>query len=375
MGPDHTLDYPHKDIWVNGRHIPVTAIMESNVVPATAHESETFDFIRSWIAGTTIFSLKTSGSTGPPKTITIRRDQMIASAKLTEKALGLDPSFNALLCLDTRFIAGKMMIVRSFVTGMKLFVIDPCAQPLISVPIGRQIHFAALVPYQVISTLESKHPHLLDSLSVCIIGGAPLEERYLEKVSGCAGKFYMTYGMTETVSHIALRSLNDPEASDLFRTLPGVEIEKDERECLVIGAPYLEKKVITNDVVEIFSRNSFRWKGRYDNVINSGGIKISPEILERAIGKIFTRLNLTNRFFLHYTPDDKLGQRLVVVIESPLPEAAVLHAVSEAFEHTFSPHERVRGLYESSRFVMTDTQKVNRRESFITSRPVAGFFY
>jgi o-succinylbenzoate---CoA ligase len=361
------LTHP-SSIWINGRDVLLQEIMEGSSAGRTTHETNTFDFIREWLNKTTHFELKTSGSTGNQKIITVTRDQMIASARLTEQALQLREGYNALLCLDARYIAGKMMIVRSFVTKMNLLVVDPCANPLLEIPTERQIDFAALVPYQVVSILESKHPHLLETIAICIIGGAPLNDSAFERLARFPTRLYLTYGMTETISHIALRRVSLSTEGSLYHTLPGIDITTDVRSCLVINAPYLKESVITNDVVEIFNTNTFLWKGRYDNVINSGGFKFSPEMIEQRIGKIFTRLNLNNRFFIHHRPDSRLGQALILVIESPLPDASKLQSLEHALHHSFTAYEKVKELYETPSFVLTDTQKINRQKTFQASR-------
>jgi o-succinylbenzoate---CoA ligase len=354
-------DYPHSDIIVNGRSIDLAEIAEGKATGWSHAEANAFSFIREWCKGVREFALQTSGSTGSPKQITVTRDQMVASARLTEQALNLKRNWTALLCLDARYIAGRMMIVRSFITGMKLFIIDPCANPLEKIPPTQPMDFTAIVPYQLISILESKHPHSLDKFKIALVGGAPLDDATILKLGSHSAAIYLTYGMTETISHVALRRLNGHGAQRYFETLPGVKIGTDVRGCLVINAPFLEKEVVTSDIVEIFNTNQFVWRGRYDNVINSGGIKISPEEVERKIGKIFTRLNLTNHFFIHHLPDGKLGQRAVMVIESPLPDASALDELIESILHSFSPHEAPRELYESFSFILTDTGKINRR--------------
>jgi len=278
------------------------------------------------------------------------------------------------VCLDTRYIAGKMMIVRSFEIGMKIFVVDPCANPLNKIPVDQTIHFCALVPYQVKTILESKHPHLFDTLLTCIIGGAPLDENLRSKLQNYTIHLYATYGMTETISHVALQAINGPHRSEYFTLLPGISIHTDSRNCLVIGAPYLEEEIKTNDLVEIIGENQFKWLGRWDNMINSGGVKLSPENIEERIGKIFTRLNITSPFFVQGVPDEKLGQKLALVFESPLPDASKLKALHEAVIHSFSAYEIPKVFFESPSFIFTNTAKINRLESFKTAKPVYPVF-
>jgi o-succinylbenzoate---CoA ligase len=363
------VDYPHQNIWINGRQVFIKDIVEGRAKNHTNFESSTFSFIREWIAGQEHYVIETSGSTGTPKQISIYRDEMIASAKLSERALGLHPSYNALVCLDARYMAGKMMLVRSFTTGMKIFVTDPCANPLARIPVDHTIQFAALVPYQIQAIVESKHPHLLDALMTCIVGGAPLHSNLKERLQRFSTRIYETYGMTETISHVALQPVNGHLRSDLFFTLPGVEAQCDERGCLVIHASHLRnREFITNDLVELINNREFKWLGRWDNVINSGGVKVSPEKIEERIGQIFTRLKITNRFFIYGQEDQRLGQRVILVIEGALPNHNVMKQLKEAFVLSFTSFEKPKQILAVSEFIQTSTSKINRHETFRSAK-------
>jgi O-succinylbenzoic acid--CoA ligase len=363
-------NYPHTHIRINGRKVSIKAILEDKTVCVTEFEKNTFAFIRDWILGQEIFQLQTSGSTGTPKEITASRRQMLASARLTVQALDLKESFNALVCLDTKYIAGKMMLVRSLESGMSIFSLDPVANPFSKIPVDVTIQFAALVPYQVKAILESKHPHMLDSLSSCIIGGAPLDENIRQKLEPFSTRMFSTYGMTETLSHIALQPLNGKDKSEYYHTLPGITVTTDNRNCLVIHSPYLNEPVVTNDLAEVANENQFKWLGRWDNVINSGGVKISAENLEDRIGKIFTRLKIPNKYFIHGIPDEKLGEKVTLVLTTPLPDASQMHALREVFIHSFSPYEIPKEIFEIPTLIYTNTSKINRQESFNHAKPV-----
>jgi O-succinylbenzoic acid--CoA ligase len=359
--------YPHTDIWINGRRVLLKDILENKTSAESDFENHTFGFISDWLSGKETFELHTSGSTGKPKTITVTSSQMRASAKLTAEVLQLQQSFNALTCLDTRYIAGKMMLVRSFESAMKIFAVDPCANPLSKIPVDQTIHFTALVPYQIKTILESKHPHLLDMLTTCIVGGAPVDESLYEKLQRVSTQVYATYGMTETISHIALQLINGKNASEHFHTLPGIQVHTDKRNCLVICAPYLEDEIVTNDLVEVFSENEFKWLGRWDNVINSGGIKVSPENLEHRIGKIFTRLKINNSFFIYGLPDESLGQKISLIIEGSVPRVS-LNEVRDAMIHSFSAYEIPKDFLTIPSFIYTNTNKINRSETASAAR-------
>ncbi|MBT1702575.1 AMP-binding protein [Chryseosolibacter indicus] len=358
------MQYPYQYIWVNGRSVLLQDIQEGKSTAFTEAERNAFDFIRSWLSDASVFELTTSGSTGTPKKISIKRSQMQTSARLTAQALNLRSNYNALICLDTKFIAGKMMVVRCFELGMKMFFVDPCSNPLVQIPIDRTIDFAALVPYQVTSILGSKHPHLLDTMLTCIIGGAPLDEETKEKIKAFSTSMYITYGMTETISHIALQKINGKEILDYYTTLPDIVINTDSRGCLVIEAPHLEERIITNDIVDIIDSRTFKWVGRWDNVINSGGVKVSAELLEQKIGQIFTRLHINNSFFIYGAEDKNFGSRVILVVEGRFlnidQESQIVHALL----HSFSAYERPKEVYVTSLFLKTKTLKINRQETF-----------
>ena len=361
------MSYPFLSIWINGRSVTIENIIRAKVSARSTFEETTFLFIREWFLDKEKFTLQTSGSTGEAKAITITREQMIASAKLTENALQLQPLSNALVCIDTKYIGGKMMLVRSFITGMKIFATDPCACPLHKIPVDLCVNFAAFVPYQVKSTLGSKHPHLLNDLDVLIIGGAPLDARTVDQLESLLCRCYATYGMTETVSHIALQGLNGKWKSDYFKTLPKVKVENDARGCLVISAPYLSEKIITNDLTKIVSSEEFKWLGRWDNVINTAGYKVSPEKIEEDLTKIFKLLTIENRFFIYGIDDDKLGSKVTLIIEgtSELKSKAEA-AVAEFRRHASSLYEVPKEIIFVPSFVMTESGKVNRLKTVET---------
>ena len=358
--------YPYHTIWLNGRLVSIERVLHSHAEANSDFEHNVFLFIKAWLDDTDEFALQTSGSTGEPKTIHVTRSQMIASARATQQALGLKQDDKALVALDPKFIAGKMMLVRSFVTGMQVYATEPSSNPLHNLPSDLVIDFAAMVPLQVQAVVES-NPQLFDRVKICIVGGAAMNKALELQAAACATAFFQSYGMTETISHIALRKIGDNN-SDVYTTLPGVSISTDHRDCLVIKVPYVSDEVTTNDVVEIFNSNMFRWIGRWDNIINSGGIKVSPEKLEEEIGQIFTRINFKQPFFISSVEDERLGQRVVLVVESSAPVASSLLPAIHSSIHTFSHHVLPKELYAVAAFSFTKTMKINRRESFVNAR-------
>ncbi len=326
-------------------------------------EQSTLNFCCEWLTNRQEFQLHTSGSTGTPKNIIITRKQMEASARLTIKALHLKPNYNALICLDTKYIAGQMMLVRSFVLGMNIVAVDPTSNPFKKIHLTQSLDFAALAPYQVQTILNSPSRSRLDALKCAIIGGAPLDLITKKELLSIGCECYATYGMTETISHIALQRLNGEHVQDHFEVLDEIEIGQDERGCLVIRAGYLGNKIITNDLIEIINTNKFRWLGRWDNIINSGGVKIMPEKIEVAVQEIFDSLELTNRFFVAGLPDEKLNQKVSLIIEGTHFAKDLLSRLEKGLREKMDRYEKPREIKFITTFKQTETGKVMRAET------------
>jgi o-succinylbenzoate---CoA ligase len=276
---------------------------------------------------------ESSGTTGKPKKIDLSKDSMIRSALQTIRKFGLGKDHTALLCLSTDYIAGKMMIVRALISGMDLIWIEPSACP--AVPVKRSIDLCAMVPLQVYNLIGKGSS--FSGIKNLLIGGSEISPELESKLKTVSSHIYETFGMAETCSHIALRRINSRNATPWFRTMPGIKISADRRSCLVIEAPFLPDKVVTNDMVDILRNNRFLWKGRIDNLINSGGIKIHPEHLEKRIAEI-----LGHESYVVGIPDNKLGQKLVMVTTHPwssVERAAILDALRDQLPSYHIPAE------------------------------------
>ena len=324
----------------------------------TEYERNAIRFCQQWLNGREEFEFLTSGSTGKPKIITFTRAQLVASARLTERTLELKAGYNALICLDTNFIAGAMMLVRSLVTGMNIILRTPAANPLLE--IQERIDFAAFVPYQIITLLEQS-PLELDKLKIVIIGGANLKDEVINLLQSKSPSFYATYGMTETITHVALQKLNGLNRKDFFQLLPGISASTDDRGCITLHVPHLgDQPIITNDLVTLFDGNKFRWLGRYDRVINSGGVKVQAEKIEGTIDTIFQKLKIHKRFFVGGIPHQKLGEKVVLVLEGmkmdPLQEVSFKAQLAEHLNE----HEMPKALLFIPQFIETLTQKIDR---------------
>jgi len=353
--------YDHDVIVINGQDVQLKAILDQSEKAISEFESDTFSFIREWFGETQTFQFQTSGSTGAPKKITFTRDQLTQSAKATIQAFDLTPSDTSLICLSTKFVAGKMMLVRSFVNNMKIVMVEPSSNPLDTIDATLKIDFVALVPLQMEIMLDKNLAIRLNEIKTIIIGGAPmsspLRNRIKEELSNGV---YATYGMTETITHIAFEKIG---RDDFYRVLPGVKISVDERQCLVIKTSFLNEAVKTNDIVEVISQSTFRWLGRWDNAINSGGVKIFPELIEEKIQPILDRLNIHNRYFIGGIPSKLLGTQLILFIEGQPFDSVLREEIRASMSEILERFEVPREICFLNRFNETPTGKINRVET------------
>lgn len=277
------------------------------------------DFLSEWNNGSDRVLVHTSGSTGKPKPMLVEKKRMLNSARITCDFLGLKPGDSALLCMPLDYIAGKMVVVRSIERHLHLISVSPSGHPLKDV--NKEITFAAMVPMQVYNTLQvpEERAHLC-RIRHLIIGGGAIDEALEQKLKALPGDIaiWSTYGMTETLSHIALRRINGAEASEWYQPFDSVKICQTEEGCLVIDAPQVcAEPLVTNDIVEIESyiynkveKLRFRIKGRKDNVICSGGIKIQIEEVETLL-----KPYLEKPFMIAKKKDGKFGEIAVLLTE------------------------------------------------------------
>ncbi len=298
----------HNYFRLNGYHLnakDLCQIAYSYIKEGDAYEQSIGEFFLDWFDKKDYIEMTTSGTTGLPKLVRLEKQAMIQSALATGDFFDLQPGNKALLCLPTQFIAGKMMLVRSLILGLELDVVSPSVHPLALNKITYD--FVAMVPLQVQNSIEQ-----LSKVRKLIIGGAKLDSSLEEKLLHLKTEIYETYGMTETITHIAAKRLGD----SVFSVLPNVKISQDDRQCLVINiATISDEPIVTNDLVELLNEHQFKFLGRIDNVINSGGVKLIPEQIEaKLVGKI------NSRFFVTGLPDTTLGEKLVLVIEGEKQE-------------------------------------------------------
>lgn len=308
-------------------------------------------FLAEWHDPSPFLEVQTSGSTGTPKRMRVRKDRMLNSARLTCDYLGLKKGDKALLCMPLRYIAGKMMVVRSLYAGLDLEVREPSGHPLADWG-DTPLRFAAMIPLQVYNTLRVPEERaILQQIRHLIIGGGPIDSQLNAALKDFPHAVWSTYGMTETLSHIALRRLNGPEASDWYTPFESIQIRLSKENTLVIYAPEIcEKELVTNDIAEINGQNQFRILGRKDNTINTGGVKVQIEQVEAALKE-----HLSVPFLITSAPDEKFGEIIVLLAEGQLPDD-----IEQTCTHQLPPYWRPKRFVPVFKLPLTETGKPDR---------------
>lgn len=313
------------------------------------------EFLEEWKNASPFVEVKTSGSTGEPKQVMVEKDRMIASAQMTGKFLELEKGYTALLCMPVDYIAGKMMVVRSDVLSLKLTAIEPKNRPFreLKAQFPNGFDFVALVPSQVFETLKHKdEADIMRRSKHIIIGGGHVSKELQKQLTDFPNAVWSTYGMTETLSHIAMRRLNGDKASEWYSPLQGVEVSLNEENCIVIDAPRVSKDVVvTNDIGEM-SDGKFRVVGRKDNVICSGGIKIQIEEVESLLAQY-----LHSPFAISKQADEKFGEVAVLVTTDK-----DLTAVEEICRQRLPRYWKPKRYYHLDCIPQTETGKIARAE-------------
>ncbi|MFK7813839.1 MAG: AMP-binding protein [Maribacter sp.] len=357
----------HSKFSLNGNSYDKTSLKELSydfIKEGSTFEKSVGNFLSGWLNEKTTLKVKTSGSTGTPKDILLQKQRMVNSALATGDYFNLKEGNTALLCLPTDYIAGKMMLIRAMVLGLKLDYVEPSSSPLMAS--SNAYDFVAMVPLQLENSLDK-----IENINTLIVGGAAMSQSLKEKVQNKSTAVFETYGMTETITHVAVKRINAVLSSAVetsstartnsksisFKAIPNVLFSKDDRDCLVISAPKVsEHSVITNDVVNLVSNIEFELLGRYDNVINSGGIKLFPEQIEAKVASL-----LRNRFFVAGLPDEKLGQKLVLVVEGKIDSSKLMESMETLVG--LEQFELPKNIYTRPHFIETNSGKIRRNEN------------
>ena len=349
---------------LNGREFTYAAIQEYPAqldAPVDGYEAKVLDFVRQWLTGTQEFVLTTSGSTGTPTAITLRRRQLEASARRTADFFDLGAGDRALVCLNCEYIGGMMMLVRGLERNLHLTIVAPHANPFASVPTDAEFDFSAFVPLQLKAVLTAGHAPRLNRMKTILVGGAPADASLQQELQPLTVPVFLTYGMTETCSHVALRRLNGPTASGSFRVLSGIAAEQDARGCLTLRGDVTDDQlIITNDQVRLLDAHTFEWLGRADFVINSGGVKVPAEKVELVLDVALAEIGEARRCFVAGTPDERLGQTVTAFMEGPALSAALEAQLLGLLAERLDRYEQPRQLRYVPEFQTTATGKLDR---------------
>lgn len=312
-------------------------------------------FLNEWFNDSPVITVHTSGSTGTPKELVARKDQMMQSARLTCEFLNLQAGDTALLCMNLRYIGAMMVVVRSLVAGLNLIVRPASGHPLSD--IKEPLKFAAMVPLQVYNTLHTpEEKEQLEQTAVLIIGGGAVDEALEAEIKSLPIAVYSTYGMTETLSHIALRRLNGASASEHYYPFSSVTLSLSPENTLVIKAPLVCDDILqTNDIARIYPDGSFIILGRKDNVINSGGIKIQAEEIEKIL-----RPFILQPFVITSVPDQRLGQAVTLLIARQVDTKEIEANLQNILE--LKPYYRPRYILTTDYIPQTKNGKISRAD-------------
>lgn len=323
-----------------------------------------YGFIQSWLDKGDHLEIHTSGSTGPPKSYRVGKSAMTASARATAAFFKYRAGDNLLLCLSADYIAGKMMIVRAFTSGCNLVTVPVSANPLSNLPTGTNIEFAAMVPLQIQTLMELAQKHeavisKLSSINTLLVGGSQVNYRQAQFLAKLPCACYESYGMTETLTHVAVRRITADPARRTFTALPGVSVAVDARGCLSISVAHLNiTNLATNDLATLTSSGEFEITGRIDNVINTGSVKVSPEQVENRLQQLYPEV----RFIIFPLADEKLQNMVVMLIESK-EEQPSLEEIKRQAAGVLKPYEIPRKIFYTDKFRYTASGKIKRQET------------
>lgn len=347
----------------NYNHQELHEVAYSLVKEGLPYEISIGDFLMDWLNDKDYITVRTSGSTGKPKSIQLQKQHMVNSALATGDFFGVTVGDTALHCLPSEYIAGKMMLVRAMILGLEVDLVEPSLNPMATVE--KHYDFCAMIPLQVYNSLSKLH-----QIKRLIVGGSMVTNDLLVRIQDVDTLIFETYGMTETVTHIAARQINhlrnlEAAKNSHFETLPNISISKDDRGCLVIDAPLISnEKIVTNDLVNLVSETQFDWIGRFDNIINSGGVKLVPEAIERKLSEAI----LHKRFFVAGIPDSHLGQKLILLVEgSETDKGDIQKAITDL--KTLDKYEVPKEIHMVTAFAETENAKVLREATLKLVNP------
>ncbi|WP_185869397.1 AMP-binding protein [Blattabacterium cuenoti] len=324
-------------------------IFSSKKLYSSFWKRKIFSFLEEWYNKNTLLTIYTSGTTGVPKKIFVKKQHMYEKAIQSVEFLKIKKKkIIGLLCLSTDFIAAKMFLVRAIIFKWKIYCVPPSSNPLKNVKYNFDI--VSMVPIQVFFSF--KH---LKNVKILLIGGCSISNFLEKKLQNITTICYDTYGMTETLGHIALKKINGLNKSIFYKSFKDVHLSIDKRNCLGIFSKSMNFFIQTNDIVHMISKDRFRWIGRYDHIINSGGIKVVPELIEKDINPF---IPCNKRFFISSIPDKILGEKIVLVIEGDFFPLTIPKFIFNGEKKFYKPKK----VFFISHFTKNLLEKFNRKK-------------
>ncbi|WP_456440898.1 AMP-binding protein [Psychroserpens sp.] len=344
-----TFDKVHLKFKLNGtsfNHDELKEVAYSLVKEGQSFGKVAGDFLLDWLDSKDYILVNTSGTTGLPKKIRLDKKSIVNSAIMTGGFFDIYPGDKALHCLPSRYISGKMMLVRAMILGLELDMVAPTLYP--AYDDQKHYDFVAMIPLQLKNSINR-----LENIKTLIVGGASVSKSLINDVQSLKVNVYETFGMTETISHIAVKKLNHNSTNmTAFEALPNISISKDDKDCLVIDAPKLcSEAIVTNDLIDLINEKQFEIIGRYDNMINSGGVKVFPELIEMKLQDLIEK-----RFFIASEEDNDFGQKVILVIEDDCADFN-----KDVFSQ-LQKHEIPKAVYNTPKFFETETGKLQRKK-------------
>lgn len=337
---------------------------DATLMAVPEHGRPLLEAANKWLNGSSTFTLYTSGSTGSPKPITFTRDQIRESAEQTINYFALSPGDVLLNTLSVSYVAGFMMLMRSLVLQTPMIQVPPGRNPIPDWLLRSPPQMTALVPLQFKTIAEASGDRLrfLSQINTILLGGGPVHPSHQAAAEQTGTHVYHTYGMTETLTHVAVKQLS-PQQRAYFQALPGNTFSKDQQEKLIIHSPLWSQPLYTNDRVTLIDEQHFQWLGRADQVINSGGYKVQVSAVEEAIDQVLSDSDWPfSNFLLTSLPDDTLGEKVVLILEGyqSVPETMVAK-LEEQLREVLPRYAVPKAFYSLSSFYHTHTGKLDQR--------------
>jgi O-succinylbenzoic acid--CoA ligase len=343
--------------------IPFTKIIDfSRKQELNPYSNSILKFCATWLRGETNFEISSSGSTGEPKIILWSREMMRWSIRNTAGKFGLKKDMHCLHCIDAEKAGGKMMLARALELQMSIEIITPSSKPMETI-VSSHFDFAAMVPLQVHELIKNGKLEELNKIDCLIIGGATMNTSDIQALQNSRTKIYTTYGMTETASHIALQRINGNNKDECFIPFADVNITINEKGCAVVTSPF-HQELVTHDLIEFCDARSFKFIGRIDNIINSGGYKIPIEKIEAATDQVLTAMKIN---FFNYCAakraDEKLGEALILIMETQALPGDTMDEFKKELSEQIEKYEMPKKIYFTDKLIYTSSGKIDRRRS------------